>query len=711
MPVEAQDAAAPVAVLSDDANDIEVQSPGVPTSVPAGVWDAMDLQALTVQETPLGFLFTLKVANLQTSPQDSVLAAVEYEIAFRHQDRMYKIRSFGGDTVRASLEALPPGVDVDKGYGDYVAAVPATPDLAAGTITFELSRDWIVDSEGAAPFPGRVLDLFMVEAGFLNDNDATVFNQPASLPALEDRMPNTGAGEVMVPVLFGLMQQGTLRLRSDEPFRASNGEASTFVFRVNATNIGERDAAATFALREVPPGWDVRVPDRLRLEANQSVEVPVIVRTAFSHAHGSTAAFILELASTDGASVGRIQIGLRYPAIAQPAGHHNTVYLHNLDASSDPVAMAVGLANRGLGGFDSTKRLYFNTAEGTEDPTDAQTSVRGYTCRSLRVLDDGDTVGTTYCWSATLSPGLEMGLDFDLAAEGQYSIPIHSLVPQPATRVQGTILHYAPVEATDDPFLQFFVEPTIVATLEVSDRVDIGLDGSHIFTGVIRATPEGDLLPYQKGASLVLQLEASTGRPDNFFLGPRTEPDVMPGAFLQLPLLEYEDPVDTTVGFADALHLTLDGEAQRLANPGDTVVYQLTLHNADVSSHELGIVLAGSNREWGQLLGRETVTVAAGGDHILTVAVTVPSEARDGDRADLVLEVASREDIAIRTLARLVTTADTDAEHEDQGRLLSTQAEPKGAPGLHGAVALLVALAAAALRREPPMGQRLDQNP
>lgn len=699
-PAAGQPAPAALQVLQDASNDVEVQNPAATSTLPAGIWDALDLQGLSVQETPLGFVFVLQVASLQASPQQSVLASVEYEIVFRHHDTLYKIRSYlASSDIYTALERLPAGTDPDVGFGDFVADVPASVDSAANAITYEVAREWVIDSEGAQPFPGRLLDLFMVEAGFLNDARATFMGQAVTVPALEDRMPDTGAGDVPLPIQLGLAQQGTLRLASDEPFRASNGEASTFVFRVNATNLATQVATGTFATRGVPAGWDVQVPDRVRLDGNASVEVPVIVRTAFAHAHGSAASFTLELTSSDGASVGRLQVGLRYPKIAQPAGHHNTVYLHNTDDSSDPVELSISLLNRALGGGDSAKRVYFNTAEGKDDPTDAQTSVLGDTCQGLRVQDDGDTVGTTYCWYTVLSPGLEMGLDFDLGQEGTYAIPIHSLVPQLAARVQGRVVHYAPTEVPDDPFLRFFVEPTVVATLEPSDRVDIGPDGNHVFTGIIRPTPEGDLLPYERGAALAFELEVRTGRPDNFFLGPRTQPDLLPGGWLQLPLLEYEDPIDTAIGFADALHLSLDGEPQRLANPGDTLVYTMTLHNADVVAHDLSVLVAGTNREWGRLLGRPAFALPAGADHILSVAVTVPSDARDGDRADLVLEVVSQDDIGVRSLMRLVTTADTDAEHEDQSHLLASDSKTKDAPAMAPVLSLLVLLACLGARR------------
>lgn len=699
-PAAAQDVEAPVLLLEDKRGDVAADASGTPTTLPPGTWDAMDLVSLSVQEAPNQFLFTLETVSLAATAQQAILTSVQYQVVFRHQDQVYKIQAYvyGDANAYGSLQRMPAGVDIDNDYGDYVADVPTTVDLATNALTFEVARDHLTDGQGATPYPGRALDLFSVDAGILNGGNIMVMGQSTPVPFIEDRMPETGSGELPLQVRFGIVQTGDLRLSSVEPFRASNGEATTFVFRVNATNVGNDEQVAEFVAVGAPAAWDIRLPGLLRLQANQSIEVPIIVRTAFMHTHGTATAFTLELAGQDGASTGRIQMGLRYPKIAQPAGHHNQVFLHNFDESADPLRSATGLVNKGLGGYDYLRWPYFNTAEGKEDPQDAATAVSGQTCETLRIQEDNDTIGTTYCWYVPLSPALEMGLDFDLASLGTYTVPIHSLSPQPGARVQGTLVHYAPSQAPDDPFMSFFYEPTVVATLLPSDRVDIGLDGKQTFTGVIRPEPDGDYLPYERGAHLELRLEVRTDRPDNFFLGPRAEPELLPGASMLLPLLEYEDPVDEAFGVANTLHLALDGEGHRLANPGDTVVYTVTLHNAGAEAHDLAATLVGSNREWGAIVGADAFEVAADGSRVLTVAVTVPAEARDEDRADLVLEVASQDDVATRALVRLVTTADTDAEHEDQAGLLAAATAPKDTPATPLAF-LALALLGLALRR------------
>ena len=705
-PAGAQDAGGtPLLVLEDDAGDVAVYAAGVDTAVPAGVWDAMDVVGLSVLETPAEFQMVLELVSLEATVQQNLLAAVQYDVVFRHNDAIYKVRSYVYDSTQAyaRLERMPPGVDVDDGVGDFVADVPVAVDVATSTLALAVGRDFLVDGEGATPYPSRLLDLFMVDAGLLSGGTANVMGQPVPLPYLEDNMPDEGAGQVPVPVRFGISQEGQLRLGSREPFRFSNGEAGTFVFRVNATNLGSSEQVGEFVVVGAPQAWDVRVPGMVRLAGNETREFPVVVLTAFAHAHGSATSFTIELVGQDGLSTGRAQIGLRYPKIAQPAGHHNTVHLHNLDFADDPVEQVTGLVNHALTGYDFNKVPYFNTAE--EDPADAGTPMSGYSCEGVRLLDDGDLAGTTYCWDAELSPALGMGLDFDLAATGTYRIPIHSLVLQPGARVAGQIVYYEPSEqlAGPYPYPIFLRDPIVVAELQPSDRAEIGLDGSHTFEGTIVPLEAGDYLPYQRGAGLALRLEMRTARPDNFLVGPRTEPELMPGGSMVLPLLEYKDASDEAYGVAGALHLTLEGDAHRLANPGDTLVYRVAVHNADAAAHDFAATILGSNRDWASVLGSDEFSIDADGSRSVTVVVAVPEDALDGDVADLVIEVASQEDVAVRALLRMVTTVDTDEEHPDDALqaadAAAQAAKDTPAPAVAWTALALLALVGALRRR------------
>ena len=706
-PGAAQDAApAPVLLLEDARSDVSAEAAGTPADVPDGTWDNMDLLSLSAIEGQLDVRLVLGLASLEASQAHLILAGVQYETLFRHNDQLYQLAIYtsGGSGTQeyyGYLEQMPPGEDPEQSFGNVLGTIPIEVDAEARTLTAIIPRGLLTDTEGATPYPGRVLDLFQVRATYFDICCISAFGTAAPMPRIADRMPQEGAGQVPLPIQLGITQSGDLRLDSDEPFRASNGEASTFVFRVNATNLAPRETVAEFVAVGVPAAWDVRLPGMVRLEANETVEFPVIARTAFAHAHGSVTAFTLELVSqSDSVSVGRIQLGLRYPAIAQPAGHHNQVFLHTADMGGDnPLNEAFGLVNKGLSGYDYLTMPYFNTATPEEDVNDAAVPVAGSRCAGLRMDDDNDTIGASYCWYAPLVPGLEMGLDFDLAALGSYSIPVSTVAPQPGARMQGTLVYYAPVGSSDDPFAYYEREAIVVATLLPTERVEMGAQGRHVFEGTIRPERAGDLVRYARGGALELHLEMRTSRIEPI-LGPSTGPEMTPGATLTLPLLEYQDPIDDVYGVQSLLHVVVEGEAQREANPGQTVLFDVTLHNAASEAQEVDLTLIGSNRDWASLVGATTLRLDADEGRTVTVAVVLPADAADGDRADLVLEAASTTDVATRALVRLVATADTDAEHVDQAELLAGKAPARDTPGLPLALLAVALMALAVGRRE-----------
>lgn len=703
----AQDTATePVPLLEDAAADVATDANGAPPQrAPSGGFvDTLDLRALTAAETPQEIQLVLQTASLDPSAMQTLFASVEYTVRFHHGAAQYLVRVYGyaplagGVQYQGTLEQPDPSDP--EGYGAVLAEVPVTADTNAKTLTLAIARDLLADEEGAAPYPGRLLEGFAVTASFLGGGAISIDGQAlVPMPGIVDRMPDDGVGLVPMGIRFGLVQSGSLRLSSDEPFRSSNGEATTFVFRVNATNLGD-EQVAEFVATGAPAAWDVRTPGLVRLGAGETAEFPIIVRTAFAHAHGTATAFTVELVSQDDpGSVGRVQVGLRYPKIAQPAGHHNTVYLHSVDLTSDPLTLAFSTALKAAVGGDPGRFPYFNTAPADEDDQDSGAPVTGQDC-ALQVQEDNDTVYTSYCWSAGLVPGLEMGLDLDEAARGTFSIPVHSLAPAPGARMHGELLYYPPVDYDpNDPFL-VFQQPVVLATLTPDARVDIGPNAGATLTGTITPTKEGDLVVYQRGAHLELRLEMREARPDNFFLGPKLEPDLMPGGQLTLPLLEYEDPIDEAFGAVGSVHLMAD-DPHREANPGDTVVYTVSVHNAGNASHAFEAQLIGSNLDWARIVGDPTFRLGSDGSQQVTVAVRVPDDALDADRCDLVLEVTAKDDLAARGLVRLVTTADTDAEHDDQAGLLGPQGQDgKDTPGVAlASLAPLLALAALAWRR------------
>jgi hypothetical protein len=705
LPSTAQEPAGPSTLLEDGTADVQAHAQGTNlAAIPGGRFAATDLVGLSLQESPTDFTFTLAVAGLSSSGE-TVAESAMYDVRFAHNGVQFRLLAFRtvlpAPELFASLSSLDPG----NGRWTWIEQVPVSADVGAGTLSMPVLRDLLLDRDGAAPFPGRSLTGFRVESAGLLDTtrDASISLGPGvtvPLPGarIHDAMPDQGNGTLGWPVRFGLAQTGDARLASLVPVRASNGEATTFVFTVKATNLGPKQLFR-LGTSGVPATWQVGLPsDVVELGAGASVDLPILVSTPFAHEHGRLQQFVLEMAGVDDpADVGRVRLGIRYVSPPQPAGHHDTVYLHSLrPEGQDPFDTAFSaLFGRELSG------LYFNTLAPEDDENDARTPVAGE-------LDRFEAGKVTYTWLVPLSPGLQLGLDFDLGRQGVVRVPVDTVLPMPGAVLSGRLVHTytepGPVDCEGGCELDDFYfgkgQRTLVAAIGPTDPQDVPANSKGVqFEAPVAARPAADYLPFQPGATLTLQLNLTFTRVDPFF-GPRDAPRVA-GGEMTLPLLEYHDPVDQVFSSLSSLMVEVLGEQQRMVNPGKTALYELRLMNHGEADASYDVELEGGNLGWARLLGERRVGIPAGQERTLAVAVTAPASAADGDVSDLVLAAVDARDPTARTLARLLTTVDTDAEHpDDTSRVpgLEDRLRPKGAPG-PGLALLAAALAALALAR------------
>jgi hypothetical protein len=693
-----------VKVLEDKAGDVVAEANGV--GAPGGAsgrYAATDLTGLSVQESLTEFTFALAVASLSSAGETLAETSV-YRVDFAFQGTGYRIVLFRqvttGPQYAGFLDVLDPG----NGRYSFVEQLPVDVSAEANAMTVRVARDLLVDADGAAPYPGSALTGFHAYAiGLVDTTGGQLRFGPlggVDLPPLRifDAMPDSGNGTLDWAVRLGLAQTGNARLASLVPVRASNGEATTFVFAVKASNLGP---AQRFRLSAAgaPATWQVGLPsDLVEIPAQSSVDLPILVSTPFAHQHGTLQQFTLELAGVDHpGDVGRLRLGVRYTQPPQPAGHHDTVFLHTAAGLADPVNTAFSAA----AGFDSTS-LYFNTLAPEDDEADVHTPVAGS-------LFDIDPPSITYTWTVPLSPGLQMGLDFDLSRQGLLRVPVDTVLPMMGAVLAGRIVYTdtsADACSGDDCTVDDFAfgpgRHLQAAAVGPSAPQDVPPNTKGaMFEAPVLPLPAGDYLPFRPGATLALQLNLTFTRVDGFV--PNESPDVAGGEMV-LPLLEYHDPVTQVFSSLGSLMIEVTGEQQRLVNPGGTALYELRLMNHGASDASYDLSLDGANLGWASILGDRRVSVPAGQERMLGIAVTAPSSAHDADASDLVLTAVDAKDPTARTLARLLTTVDTDAEHPDDASKvpgLDAQLHSKGSPGLEplALAAALVALAFAARRR------------
>lgn len=631
-------AAAGERLATDPAGDQSVTLAGQPVSVAR--WDALDLLELELAEQRDGFDFKLHAGDLEPQGESMpFLDGLRFDTHFTYRGAHYRTeahRASSGDDFYWYGRLLVE--DPSTGRWDSLGARPLDVDAAQGTISFHLPRDALVGADGAGALRGSQLQDIHVVSGLSSNNRSAVeiFGVQVVHPVHgSDRMPD--AGSVAWTIREGVEQSGHARLASTAPVRVSNGEATTFLYQLLASNDGPQQELFALSASGAPESWTVTFPqERVRIEPGQTLPVPVLVTVPFQHQHGSYYGMLVAMQSQqDPESVGRIELGVRYTAVAQPTGHHDTVYFHTA----------------------SDGQAYFNTLE--EDPDDTGEAARSWSSCSC----NGWSIARH---DVHLLPGLLTGLDLDMARNGTAQVDV--LFDQPATgvRVSGELAVYPGDEPTDRGFFSQENE-FAVAVLPGVEGLDFEAGQTRRVDLQVRPLPRGDYLPYEQDAWLVLHLDIAVPALTPFCCLVEPDGKMVPGGWMELPLDEYHDDVDEYFATLSGLELFASGPQKRLVNPGETAVFNVSLQNLAETSGNFGLSLAGS--DWGRVLGSQQITVAGGSTRQLAVAVDVPQGAADGEQADVTLHAVAAGDDNVRSLIRLLAEVDADEDHVDERAL------------------------------------------
>jgi hypothetical protein len=673
----------PIEVLTDPAGDVRSEVSGTAGPPATALYPAADILALEVEEAKHAFTFRLRMAALPTA-QDPGLDGVNYEVLFEHNGRQFQVVVWRVLEFTQSVSPQPSFAwlafrdSADEAWQLlWFSETAPMFDESAKTVAIEVLRLDLVDAQGATPFPGRALTGIRAEAhGALED--AQVFTiggtgAPGWPQRFVDLMPDDPGQAAALPVAIGPAQTGHARLTSFDPFRASNGEATTFLYEVTAHNLDDADDRFELSASAVPHGYSLTLPVPIvDIPARSTVDVPVLLTMPFGHQHGATAAFTLEMRSlSDERSVGRIELGVRFLAIPQPAGHHDTVFLHR--------SPAVG----GVGPLFGFHAGYLNTLE--DDPNDSKQPLPS---NWLSITGTGRIEAR---WFFPLEPGLSMGLDVDPASSGHLRFALGSKAPLQDTEVQA-LLRVA--QGADFPQ----EDGVVLARLQELPPMQVGPNGDATVEGELVVEPGVGRIPYERGLNLWLEVIVTTT--GQTWSASDEGAYIAPGGMARLPLREWHDPVDDVLAALNGPGLSPLGPQERLANPGKTVVFPVAVANPLGHAVTVQFELTGPNAEWAAL-SNPTLTAPANGVAQASVIIRVPPGAGDGERADLVLQAYSKDDPTARGLLRLVAEVDTQAQHPDDAAL-APAASAKESPGAGAVLAALAALAALALARRRP---------
>jgi hypothetical protein len=683
VPALGQEGDAPLA--EDGEDDVHLTVQGTQGPAAASAYPAVDLVALRLLEEPTTFTWMLEVADLRGGAEETGADGVTYALDFTHNGRQFRLDLritlpvLNSGFVFPSLQARDsPDAEWAPVWGDPRAV---SIDLAGDVISVVLPREVLADAGGAVPYPSRSLEAVSV-ASRSTLSDARLGLGVTEVPVpmtVGDQMPDAGEPLPSFAVQLGVRQDGNARLWSATPFRASNGEATTYVYDVTAANLGpDRDVMELVAVG-VPAKLTVVLPVPLVvLDGNGTQDVPVLVTVPFGHDHGSAAKFTLELRSqNDPGSVGRLEMGVRFLAVPQPAGHHDTVYLH----SSQGAGTGSGLTSFEMG--------YMNTLE-----TDDNDALRPMHATGLSQSFNEDMQPEyRYSWMYVLGPALEMGLDTDLTRTGAFAIPVRSTFPMLATSMQ------AYVTVQEDLFFGpgFGGEEVVIAASAPTAAVDLMPNAVHVFEGELVPDPSGDEVPYVVGRNMYLFIEVATLGPLPTLGFAEESAAITPGGWLRLPLNEWHDPVDDALASLDGPALSSIESQERRVNPGEAIVFHVEVENPTDRTLSMRFEVTGSNAEWASLPdGGFALPPGAIGN--VTVVVRAPEGAVHGERADLILQAYPTKNPAARGLLRLVAIVDTSEDLPDEAVEAKRLGAPKDTPA-PGFLAVACALAAFAASR------------
>lgn len=454
--------------------------------------------------------------------------------------------------------------------------------------------------------------------------------------------------------------QGHLLLRTDAPLRGSNGEAATFLYNVTLRNLDDVADAVLLQAGGQPPEWEVRMPGVVDLPPGGSVDVPVAVTVPFRHQHGLTQTMQVRAASQAVPGIeSLLEVGIVWHSVPQPAGHHDTLWLHARD------------------GFG-----WMNTL--AEDP-EATGGTISWNSGSFSSGLEEETLALRY--NVRLSPRLAMGLDLDPEGTLEATLPLVSDRAEPAT-----------VSLS----LQVQHPDGAVTLAEGTQEVDL-VAGETDVSWSLPVEQAGDRVPFRPDSDLVLVVGVDIERERSVAQSILDDGSATPGlaadgARVRLPLNEYRDVVDQGL-LSSLARLSLEPltEAAKPVNPGRTAAFAFRAHNAESGAETVVWRLEGAHADWAQVYPARS-TIPGRGNGTVLVTVTPPEGAADGEAAEVLLVGQSSRDARVQAFARLVAQVTTATDVPDESALADElRGEAARTVGRDSPLPLLVPLAALAV--------------
>jgi hypothetical protein len=698
-------------VIDDGADDVKLMAGGVaPQDATAtGQADDVDVRSVTFgDETEKDFTITLHMKTLPAQPSPQLFRAVYFELdGVKYRVLLAGPGGQGTQNGQGALQSYDEGVQRYRSVG----SLPTQQAAADGKVVFTVPRELVTNKQHVAVRHGdHLMNLYASATKRLAGVPFLPTGDPTGGAMLVDRGPDSGFGDHFLFVK-GRTGSGNIMLSAPEPIRVSNGEATTIVYKVEAMNHGDREASLQLEAVELEPAWNARVPSLLRVAAGETVTFPVILSLPFTHNHGKTATFELKATSLGNRDEwSSVRLGVYWTETPQPAGHHPQMWLHSSpgDFGQDPAgAFATAFPFRAT---------WINPLETEVDPDADDGNVPAFFNNELAGsffggLNAQPPSGSSWTteWFFPMAPALLIGLDFDVTGTGKVQVRIKHAFPAQTAQVVAELYYCDPEKSVSgrtgggNCTVGFLNERWSVLAHGASATTSASPDEVIGYEIPLQVDPAADYLPYKHGANIGLRLMLKTNLPANTVgVPPRPELVLNSGgtrSMITLPLIEYHDPIDQALQSLGNLVLERLVPEEKKVNPGETTVFRFKLGNDGDAPEDVQLEIHGEGREWARIVGEDHVRLAPRSQRTVELAVTVPSNVAEGNRAELVLLAQSLKDPAVVALARLrATVVESEDVPDEASSLGHVEAEGTPGPTLVDVLAL-AAVAVVALRR------------
>jgi hypothetical protein len=569
------------------------------------------------------------------------------------------------------------------GHFSDLGVIPS--GTSPSTKTYNATVPWsaVETTDGHTPKPGEPIQLVAVHS-FYSPYVASPHNSfvdptgtVKDLPVATDDAAFPDGTVFSVPGAVG-----DLSLTTPLAVRYSNGEATTIHWPVEVANHGSRDLDVSLHM-DGPEGGDARLPESVHVPAGSNRTVSVYVTLPFAHQHGSQRSFPLTATSPFGDKTS-LHLGVLYPTVPQPSGHHPDLYVHSAQYSTAGQSILPGPA-------------WMNALE--DDPASTSDHIGGGigSCPTAGTTPTGGSTDVGIEWLIPLDPSLRIGLDGHYPGTASLDAALLGKAALPAGKLYGELL----LESETRDNFALFSNATRLGSAAIPQMPGPSRVPAHLDMPM---PAQLDLVPPTAHDNLVLGLlycidaPSPTGFAINAVAGfayiVGAEPyDLASGAHLVLPLNEYHDliPVESGTG----PRITIDTPVVHAAS-GATVLWKPSVTFADGHQATYKVRLLGTGATDAVLHGPDHVDAT---DHPIQLAVSMKvPEGPAGQVTDLVLDLTATNDPADTGALRLAVLTDPAAtlDQSKEVAALGVQAKHSPTPTLG---LLVIAVALAAVRR------------